>query len=216
MRAGQTCVPRRVDDVELQQPALGAGVGYTRDLRQYGNTALLLKIVAVHQTLADAVPGAERVALVQHGVDERRLAVIDVGDDGKVADGRGRHADAVECTARWCAAVGRRRRETAGEGVVDAQEVGEGEARALSRPGGGSRGLRCRSDTRQQRDAQADQHCATSSCENVLRATCVKAGPGAAAAGGGRSVTCPPSPKPHAHARKLWRRLTGNIVTLFH
>jgi hypothetical protein len=95
MRAGQTCVPRRVDDVELQQPALGAGVGYTRDLRQYGNTALLLKIVAVHQTLADAVPGAERVALVQHGVDERRLAVIDVGDDGKVADGRGRHADAV-------------------------------------------------------------------------------------------------------------------------
>ena len=31
--------------------------------------------------------GAEDAALAQHGVDERGLAVVDVGDDGDVANG---------------------------------------------------------------------------------------------------------------------------------
>jgi hypothetical protein len=75
-------VAGRVDDVELEQPALGTGVGYTRNLGQNGNTALFLQVVAVHKALGDTVTGTERVALVQHGVDERGLAVVDVGDDG--------------------------------------------------------------------------------------------------------------------------------------
>ena len=34
----------------------------------------------------DLLVGAEDAALVQHGVDQRGLAVVDVGDDGDVAD----------------------------------------------------------------------------------------------------------------------------------
>ena len=95
----------RVDDVELEQPALGTGVGYTRNLGQNGNTALFLQVVAVHKALGDTVTGTERVALVQHGVDERGLAVVYVRDDGEVAYGRRGDSDAVECSSR-CSAAG--------------------------------------------------------------------------------------------------------------
>ena len=54
-------------------------------LRENGDAALALELVAVHRALGDALVRAERAALVQHRVDERGLAVIDVGDDGDVA-----------------------------------------------------------------------------------------------------------------------------------
>jgi hypothetical protein len=101
-------VARRVDDVELEETALGANVGYARDFGQNGDSAFLFKVVAVHQALADSVAGAERVALVQHGVDERGLAVVYVRDDGKVAYGRRGDSDTVECSSR-CSAAGDRR-----------------------------------------------------------------------------------------------------------
>ena len=54
-------------------------------LGQDGDAALALELVAVHRALGDALVGAERAALVQQRVDQRGLAVVDVGDDGDVA-----------------------------------------------------------------------------------------------------------------------------------
>ena len=54
-------------------------------LGQDGDAALALEVVAVHRALGDALVGAEGAALVQQGVDQRGLAVVDVGDDGDVA-----------------------------------------------------------------------------------------------------------------------------------
>ena len=54
-------------------------------LGQDRDAALALELVAVHRALGDALVGAERAALVQQRVDQRRLAVVDVRDDGDVA-----------------------------------------------------------------------------------------------------------------------------------
>ena len=47
---------------------------------------LALEVHRVHHALGDVLVGAERAGLPQHRVDERRLAVVDVGDDGDVSD----------------------------------------------------------------------------------------------------------------------------------
>ena len=57
----------------------GGVLGENRD------AALALEVGVVHRALGDALVGAERAALVQQRVDERGLAVVDVGDDGDVA-----------------------------------------------------------------------------------------------------------------------------------
>ena len=54
-------------------------------LGQDGDAALALEVGVVHRALGDALVGAEDAALVQQGVHERGLAVVDVGDDGDVA-----------------------------------------------------------------------------------------------------------------------------------
>jgi hypothetical protein len=48
--------------------------------------ALPLQRVGVHHALLDHLVLAERARLAEHLVDERRLAVVDVGDDGDVSD----------------------------------------------------------------------------------------------------------------------------------
>ena len=55
-------------------------------LRENRDAALALELVAVHGALGHALVGAERAALVQHRIDERGLAVIDVGDDGDIPE----------------------------------------------------------------------------------------------------------------------------------
>ena len=69
-----------VDYVDLDAPVLHGGV-----LGQDGDAAFLLQHVRVHGALCYllAVPELERLA--QQGVHERRLAVVDVRDDGDVA-----------------------------------------------------------------------------------------------------------------------------------
>ena len=47
--------------------------------------ALALDVVAVHHPLGDVLVLGERACLDQQLVDERGLAVVDVGDDGDVA-----------------------------------------------------------------------------------------------------------------------------------
>ena len=79
--AAEIGVARRVDDVDqvllpLHRAVLGAD----------GDAALALEVVAVHHTLVDVGALAEHVGGAEDAVDQRRLAVIDVGDDGQVAD----------------------------------------------------------------------------------------------------------------------------------
>ena len=50
------------------------------------DAALALEVVGIEDALAHLVDVAEQLALPHHGVDQGRLAVVDVGDDGDVAD----------------------------------------------------------------------------------------------------------------------------------
>jgi hypothetical protein len=54
-------------------------------LGQDRDPALALEVVAVHHALADVLVLGEGPRLHEQLVDERRLAVVDVGDDGDVA-----------------------------------------------------------------------------------------------------------------------------------
>jgi hypothetical protein len=74
-------VARRVDDVDLHPVVTDAG-----DLGQDGDAALALELVRVHDALDVLFIDAEDAALVEHGVDERGLTMIYVGDDGDVAN----------------------------------------------------------------------------------------------------------------------------------
>ena len=49
--------------------------------------------------LGDVLVGAEGARLPEHGVDQRRLAVVDVGDDGDVADVLAKRAHLREASA---------------------------------------------------------------------------------------------------------------------
>jgi hypothetical protein len=74
-------VPRRVDDVDLRAAVPDGGVlGEDRD------PLLALQVHRVHDPLGHVLVLAERAGLPEHRVDQRRLAVVDVGDDGDVAE----------------------------------------------------------------------------------------------------------------------------------
>ena len=55
-------------------------------LRQDGDAALALEVVGIQRALGDALVVAKRARLLQQPVDQRGLAVVDVGDDGDVAE----------------------------------------------------------------------------------------------------------------------------------
>ena len=79
--AAEVGVAGGVDDVDevvlpLHRAVLGAD----------GDAALALEVVAVHHALVDVRVLAEHVRGAEDAVDQRRLAVVDVGDDGEVAD----------------------------------------------------------------------------------------------------------------------------------
>ena len=62
-----------------------AGVVDRRLLGQDRDALLALEIARVHDPVDDGLVRAERAGLAEHRVDERGLAVVDVGDDGDVA-----------------------------------------------------------------------------------------------------------------------------------
>ena len=79
--AAEIGVAGRVDDVDLH-----ALVGDGDVLGQDRDAALAFQVVGVENLLADQLRFAEPAALAQHAIDQPRLAVVDVGDDGDVAD----------------------------------------------------------------------------------------------------------------------------------
>ena len=79
--AAEVGVARRVDDVELRVADPDGGVlGEDRD------ALLALEIHRVHDALVDVLILAKRAGLPEQGVDERRLPMVDVGDDCEVAE----------------------------------------------------------------------------------------------------------------------------------
>jgi hypothetical protein len=74
-------VARRVDDVHLHPAPTDGGV-----LGQDGDALFTLEIARVHHPISHLLMGAERAGLAQHGVDQRRLAVVDVGNYGHIPD----------------------------------------------------------------------------------------------------------------------------------
>src|SRR5581483_11717974 len=78
--AAEVGVAGGVDDVDLHVVPL-----HGRVLGQDGDALLALEVHRVHDALVDVLVGAERSRLPEHGVDQRRLTVIDVRDDGDVA-----------------------------------------------------------------------------------------------------------------------------------
>ena len=78
--AAEVAVARGVDNVDLDVVVEDGGV-----LGQNGDAALALQVVGVHHALDMRFVGAEGAALVQHGVHQSGLAVVDVRDDGDIA-----------------------------------------------------------------------------------------------------------------------------------
>ena len=76
----------RVYDVDLEVVIKHRGV-----LGENGDAALTFEIVGVHDAVDQFLIGAKYAALAQHGVNERGLSVIDVGDNCDIANLRGQN-----------------------------------------------------------------------------------------------------------------------------
>ena len=79
--AAEVRVARRVDDVDLE-----AAVAHGRVLGEDRDALLALEVHRVEHALGHVLVLPEGAGLPEHGVDERRLPVVDVGDDRDVAD----------------------------------------------------------------------------------------------------------------------------------
>ena len=79
--AAEIAVAGRVDDVDLHAVVTHAG-----DLGEDGDAALALQVVGIHDAVDVLLVRAEDAALVEHGVHESGLAMIDVRDDGDIAN----------------------------------------------------------------------------------------------------------------------------------
>ena len=87
-----------VDDVDRDAALGGAGavVADRGVLREDRDALLALEVAGVHGALGELVVLVEVALLLEHGVDERGLAVVDVGDDCDVAQvGANGHAKNV-------------------------------------------------------------------------------------------------------------------------
>jgi hypothetical protein len=80
--AAEVGVTRGVDDVQAGSRVIdGRLLGEDRD------ALLALQVARVEDAIDHGLVRAERARLAEHRVDEGRLAVVDVGDDGNVAQG---------------------------------------------------------------------------------------------------------------------------------
>ena len=79
--AAEVGVAGSVDDVDVHAVVFHAGV-----LGQYRDAAFALDIAGVHHALGHLLVFAEHAGLAQHLVDQRRLAVVNVRNDGNIAD----------------------------------------------------------------------------------------------------------------------------------
>ena len=88
--AAEVCVAGGVDDIDAVTVPVDRGI-----LRQDGDTAFLFLIVAVHHPLGGDRAFAEGTRLLQQAIDESGLAVIDVCDDGDIAEVFNGHSEVL-------------------------------------------------------------------------------------------------------------------------
>src|ERR1700722_2450523 len=79
--AAKIAVAGRVNNVDLRVVKKKRGI-----LRENGDPALALEVVGIHHALDERFIGAENSALPQHGVDQRRLPVVHVRDNGDITN----------------------------------------------------------------------------------------------------------------------------------
>ena len=78
--AAEIGVAGRVDDIDAHVlPGDRGRLGHD------GDAALFFEIVRIHDALGDALILAKRAGLLEQPVDERGLAVVDMGDDRDIA-----------------------------------------------------------------------------------------------------------------------------------
>ena len=70
----------RIDNIDLDALIVNG-----RILGKNGDAALALEGARVHDALLDDLVFAEGARLFEHLIDQRRLAVVDVGDDRNVS-----------------------------------------------------------------------------------------------------------------------------------
>ena len=77
---------RGIDDVEGDAPLWGGGAGVSHRgvFGQDGDALFALQVHGVHDAIIDVLIGAEGSRLPEHGIHERGLAVINVGNDSDV------------------------------------------------------------------------------------------------------------------------------------
>ena len=109
---GEVDVPGRVDQVQLVHAVVGGTEQHPHRLRLDRDAALALEIHRVEQLVAHVAVG-HRLGDLQDAIGQRRLAVVDVGDDREVADARERHrvkrtgASAMRRSRRRCRRLAR-------------------------------------------------------------------------------------------------------------
>ena len=79
--AAEVGVARGVDDIDLRVAVPDGGI-----LRHDGDAALAFKVIGVHDAVHNLLVVAIDAGLLEHLVDQRGLAVVNVGDDGDVSE----------------------------------------------------------------------------------------------------------------------------------
>ena len=79
--APEISVPGGVDDVDLDPIVINGSV-----LGKDSDAAFALQGIGVHHPFLDDLVGTENPRLPEHGVNQGGLAMVDMGDDGDVAD----------------------------------------------------------------------------------------------------------------------------------
>ena len=77
-------VSRRIDDVDVHALIIDRQV-----LGQDRDTPLPFQVVRIHDAFGDVLVGRKTACLMQQFIDKRSLAVVDVGNDGDVANWTG-------------------------------------------------------------------------------------------------------------------------------
>ena len=79
--AAEIAMAGSVDDIDLDALVRDGHI-----LRENGDAALALQVVVVQDEVPQILGTANEIGLIDHPVHERRLAVVDVGDDSDVSD----------------------------------------------------------------------------------------------------------------------------------
>ena len=79
--AAKVSVARGIDNIDLDTRILNGGV-----LGDDGDTALTLLIHTVHDALSDFLVITEGASLLEHAVQQGRFPVVNVGNDGDIAE----------------------------------------------------------------------------------------------------------------------------------